>query len=337
MGKHVGDTYAGRRPRAQNTPGRKRESRAWGNRARTCADGLRSWAPVMLGAMMLVAGAAPEVTAQNCASTRLQVLGSGGPELDDGRASSAYLLWQGGKARLLLDAGSGSSVAFGATGARFADLDAILLTHLHTDHAADLPAFIKGSFFTPRDRDLVVAGPAANERMPATTTFLDRLLGPEGAFPYLSTYLDAGREAYTVRPRDMPARSGGRLCGKGWCAESLPVAHGPIAAVAWRVEIGSCVVVYAGDMSAEPEGFHAFAQGTDLLLLHTAIPESANLMARRLHLTPGELVSLANRTGPRRLLLSHFMKRSVEGAAEAFGGLGVPFTLAEDGQVLGLD
>ncbi len=336
MGKLVGSTCGGRL-RARKTPGRKRARPARGVRAPACAQGASGRMSVMLGVMMLVAGAAPGVSAGNCASTRLQVLGSGGPELDDGRASSAYLLWQDGKARLLLDAGSGSSVAFGATGARFADLDAILLTHLHTDHAADLPAFIKGSFFTPRGRDLVVAGPSANDRMPATSTFLDKLLGPDGAFRYLSTYLDAGREAYTVRPRDMPARSRGRLRGEGWRAESLPVAHGPIAAVAWRIEIDGCVVVYAGDMSAEPEGFQAFAQDADLLLLHSAIPESANPVARRLHLTPGELVSIANRIGPRRVLLSHFMKRSVEGAAEAFEGLDAPFTLAEDGQVSGLD
>src|SRR6056297_782871 len=72
-------------------------------------------------------------TDASCASTRLQVLGSGGPELDDGRRSSSYLLWLDDRARVLLDAGSGSSVAFGASGADFADLQAILLSHLHTD------------------------------------------------------------------------------------------------------------------------------------------------------------------------------------------------------------
>ena len=33
----------------------------------------------------------------------LQVLGSGGPELDDGRASSGYVIWRDGKARIIVD------------------------------------------------------------------------------------------------------------------------------------------------------------------------------------------------------------------------------------------
>jgi hypothetical protein len=39
----------------------------------------------------------------------LQVLGSGGPELEDKRASSSYLLWQDGRARILVDSGGGSA------------------------------------------------------------------------------------------------------------------------------------------------------------------------------------------------------------------------------------
>ena len=78
-----------------------------------------------------------------CEGVSLQVLGSGGPELDDGRASASYLLWKDEKANVLVDAGSGSSVQFGASGADFTDVDTILLSHLHTDHAADLPSFIK--------------------------------------------------------------------------------------------------------------------------------------------------------------------------------------------------
>ena len=35
----------------------------------------------------------------------LQVLGSGGPIADDGRASSGYLVWFDGKSRFLVDAG----------------------------------------------------------------------------------------------------------------------------------------------------------------------------------------------------------------------------------------
>ena len=45
--------------------------------------------------------------AQTCGGegVAVQVLGSGGPELQDKRASSSYLVWQDGQARVLVDAG----------------------------------------------------------------------------------------------------------------------------------------------------------------------------------------------------------------------------------------
>ncbi len=83
----------------------------------------------------------------------VQVLGSGGPELADKRASSSYLVWIGGKPRVLVDIGGGAALRFGESGATVSDLDVILLTHLHVDHTADLPALINASFFGEPQHD----------------------------------------------------------------------------------------------------------------------------------------------------------------------------------------
>ncbi len=69
----------------------------------------------------------------------LQVLGSGGRELDDGRASTGYLNWQESKARILIDMGTGSLLRFEQSGTSLNDLDMILMSHLHVDHSNDLP------------------------------------------------------------------------------------------------------------------------------------------------------------------------------------------------------
>ena len=52
-----------------------------------------------------------EATARACEpqGVRVQVLGSGGPELVGGRASSSYLVWIDGKARALVDLGGGAA------------------------------------------------------------------------------------------------------------------------------------------------------------------------------------------------------------------------------------
>ena len=92
-------------------------------------------AAISLLAWTLGAAAAPTCGATGVA---VQVLGSGGPEMK-GRASSAYLIWQQGKARALVDAGGGSALRLGESGALMADLEVVLFTHLHSDHSADFP------------------------------------------------------------------------------------------------------------------------------------------------------------------------------------------------------
>ncbi len=105
----------------------------------------------------------------------LQVLGSGGPESGDKRASSGYLIWIDGKSKILIDFGGGASLRFEEVNAKIEDLDVILLTHLHVDHTADLPALLKSSFFTKASGDLHVYGPDDNNFMPSTKKFIERL------------------------------------------------------------------------------------------------------------------------------------------------------------------
>ena len=93
---------------------------------------------------------------QECSESELalQVLGSGGPAPDDNRASSGYLIWHKGKAVVLIEAGGGVFTQFGAAGANLNDLELIALTHFHTDHSADLPALMKGTYFFPTTSSL---------------------------------------------------------------------------------------------------------------------------------------------------------------------------------------
>src|SRR6201982_528248 len=133
----------------------------------------RSKRTLMLAAMA-ICSITPYAKAQSCGSQGIavQVLGSGGPELQDKRASSSYLLWQDGRARALVDAGGGSALRFGQSGAQMSQLDAIMFTHFHVDHSADFSALIKSSWFEDRKRPLPVYGPEGNDFMPSTTEFV---------------------------------------------------------------------------------------------------------------------------------------------------------------------
>jgi len=135
---------------------------------------------------------------------QLQILGSGGPELGDRRASSSYLVWQEGRARVLIDSGGGSALRFGQAGAQVADLDAVLFTHLHIDHSADFPALIEFSYFEERARPLPVYGPPGNENFPSTTEFVADLFdGKRGAYRHLSDFLYGRDGGYSLQAHDV--------------------------------------------------------------------------------------------------------------------------------------
>jgi len=258
----------------------------------------------------------PVVAADSCAKNQveLQVLGSGGPEMDDGRASSSYLIWSEGKARVLVDAGTGSSLHFEKAGGRIADLQAILLTHLHVDHSQDLPAYIKASFFTDRQEDLPVLGPQGNALMPATSSYIRRLLAEQGAFAYLQDYVIQDRPSrYKISAEDAPIekdRVYQRQLNQDIRLKAIPVDHGPVAALAWRVEINNCVISFSGDMSNKYQVLADFAKDSDMLVAHNAVPESARGVARNLHMPPSEIGKIAQQAKVQKLILSHRMHRT---------------------------
>jgi ribonuclease BN (tRNA processing enzyme) len=275
---------------------------------------------------------------------KLQVLGSGGPELDDGRNSSGYLIWYKNKARVLIDAGAGTSVEYGKSGAKFEDLEAILMTHLHADHSADLAAFIKGSYFTSRNVNLPLYGPDGNALMPSTSSYLQRLMGDKGAFVYLKDYVNKRADAdYKVVATDVPLIVGQTFdyaLGNNIKAKATFVHHGPVAAVAWRVEIAGCSIVFSGDMSNQFDVLTTFANEADLLVANNAVPDNATGVALNLHMTPSTIAKIAKRAQVKQLVLSHFMKRTLAIQKETKGIIiqhyRGPIHLATDGMIVSL-
>lgn len=284
--------------------------------------------------------AAPVLAARcDTKDLNLQVLGSGGPELDDGRNSSAYLLWRKRKAIILVDAGSGAARAYEDAGARFEDLRAILISHFHVDHSQDLPALIKGSFFTQRDVDLPLFGPDGNALMPSTAAYAKRLLGEQGAYAYLAEYVERERAAdFHLLPEAISLKPGTqfqRQLDGDIRISAIPVHHGPVAALAWRVDVGSCSVLFSGDTSNRNRGVDKLAAGADLFVAHNAIPEGTGGIARNLHMPPSEIGRIAASAGVGQILLSHFMNRSLGREQESLAAIRRhfqgPVIYAEDG------
>lgn len=254
---------------------------------------------------------------QACDKNRvsLQILGSGGPELNDQRASSSYLIWIDNKAAILVDTGSASSLNFERSGANVEDLKAILFTHFHVDHSADFPAYVKGSFFTSRDKDLLIYGPDGNDVMPSASKFVEGVLNENGVYKYLSNYLDQTQpSSYHIKVTDVPLKRNqvhNYALSDDVNISAVSVHHGPLAAIAWRVDAKSCSISFSGDMSNQFHTLAGLANVSDILVAHNAIPESARGVARNLHMPPSEIGIIAKEANVKMLVISHRMIRTL--------------------------
>ncbi|MGO1003899.1 MBL fold metallo-hydrolase [Lysobacter sp. CA196] len=266
--------------------------------------------------LMLSCVALPAMATQACGlhGTAVQILGSGGPELQDKRASSSYLVWQDGRARVLVDSGGGSALRFGQSGAQISQLDAVVFTHLHADHSADFPALIKSSWFEERKRPLPVFGPMGNNLMPSITEFISVLFGERGAYRYLNDVLmPGGQENYKLQVHELAADSAVTVVFRSGdlAISTTRVVHGPIPSLAWRVDVAGKSVAFSGDTNGNGEGFSELLADVDLFVAHNAVPESAAGVERRLHMPPSVIGKLAQEARVRSLVLSHRMLRTL--------------------------
>ncbi len=251
----------------------------------------------------------------------VQVLGSGGPELADKRAMTSYVIWQDGRSRILIDAGGGSALRFGESGARMSQLDAIFFSHFHVDHSGDFAALIKSSWFGDRNRTLPVYGPEGNNFMPSTTEFVADFFSDKGVYRYLSELYEPAEDgAYKIQPHNVAGtdKPAVQLRTPDFTATSVRVIHGGFPSLAWRIDIGGKSIVFSGDTNGAG-GLVDLAAGADLFIAHNAVPEGVTGVERNLHMPPSVIGQIAADAHVKRLVLSHRMLRTLgkEAATEA--------------------
>jgi ribonuclease BN (tRNA processing enzyme) len=273
------------------------------------------------------AAGADAPAASNCGThgVAVQVLGSGGPELQDKRASSSYLIWRAGTPRVLVDSGGGSALRFGQSGATVSDLDVILLTHLHIDHTADLAALIKSSYFEDRHRKLPVYGPVGNEFFPSTTQFVQSLFAtPKGIYRYLGDFVDPATGTYQLEPHDVTPTAKEILQVydvDGIRIFATRVIHGGVPALAYRVDIDGVSIAFSGDTNGNNGNLERLAHNANLFVAHNAVPEGTTGVERSLHMPPSVIGKIAGSASVRQVVLSHRMLRTLGHEAESLAAI----------------
>ncbi|MBM9914539.1 MULTISPECIES: MBL fold metallo-hydrolase [Stenotrophomonas] len=271
-------------------------------------------APPSCGAPDFTQAATPARGAQGMS---IQLLGTGGPISDDGRASSGEVIWINGKSRVLIDAGGGTYLRFGQAGARLEDLRFIGISHFHTDHSADLPALLKGAFFVGERSEIELVGPKGSKAFPGMVGFYEAMFGQgKGAFAYLSGLHD-GSDGLQIRVRPSEvdsAKASPSLVYQD--AEvrvtALGIPHGDVPTLAFRIEGKQGTIVVSADQNGHRPEFVTFAKGADLLVMPAAIDDDADSESSFMHATPRTVGELAAEINPKILVLNHFMGKSLQ-------------------------
>jgi len=248
----------------------------------------------------------------------VQVLGSGGPEFVPDRAGSSALIWINGKARVLIDTGSGSSLRFAKSGAGFSDLDIVLWTRLHADHTAGIPALIQASRSESRTRPLPIYGPVGGRGMPSTIGFVRDLFdNTRGTFRHLGEFispLDKSTfklEPHDVRPpkpqlgtrRAQPAGPMRVFSNERFQVTATNTSYESVPAVAFRIDIGGKSIVVGAD--GDGPGVAEMASQASLILSAHSVAEGSKPSAANGYYQPSQIGQFAKLVEARQLVLTH--------------------------------
>ena len=246
---------------------------------------------------------------------KLTVLGCSGSMPGPDSPASGYLIEADGF-RVVLDLGHG---AFGALQRylRPADVDAVIITHLHADHCIDLTAYVvslryggEGYRCTGPDRRIPLVGPAGtHDRLAAAYDPLARKLSLNELFAF-STPTPGELGPFTV--------------------SYAPMNH-PMPTSAVRLTYGDRTLVYSGDTGESPE-LVRLAEGADALLCEASVGPDEEFVPD-LHLTGRMAGEHADKAGVDRLIVTHvppWISRQVQAdeAAATFHG---PVEIAHPG------
>jgi ribonuclease BN (tRNA processing enzyme) len=258
----------------------------------------------------------------------LRVLGKSPAWQDAGGACSGYLVVADG-ARVLLDCGSG---VFGKLRAvvDYAEVDAVIISHLHADHILDLVPFASGLIYAPRHQPVPVDGWPGTDEPPRP-----RLIAPPGARDTFRRLCAAAgmREEHIEKGFTLEEYDPGDVVSIGELEVRFqPVPHFlPTHAIA--VADGSQRLTYSAD-SSPSDDLCEFARDSDLLLIEATLPRPEREGPRG-HLTPEEAGEHGRRAGARRLVLTHISDEldadwARREAERTFGG---PVEIAREGAV----
>lgn len=215
---------------------------------------------------------------------RLHVLGSSGGYPVPDNPCSGFLL-EAGEARIWIDAGTGTLAAVQRI-LPLERIDALVVSHVHADHCADLFTLYVALRFR---REGALRKPLWAPR--EVWEIVPRFLDPDGGG---ALKLD---EVFDFHPLE----DGGEAEIAGVRFRCARTDH-PVVTLALRAEADGAVLAYSADTGPGAD-LTDLARGADLFVCEATYQDAA--LGAPVHLTARQAAELARRSGVRELALTH--------------------------------
>ena len=271
---------------------------------------LRTWiAAALVAAGSMLAAAA----AQAAGDFKVTLLGTGSPNPSIERFSMSTLV-EAGDTRLLFDADRGSSIRLWQLGVPMGRLDAVFLTHFHSDHTIGLPdLWLTGWIDTPygrRKTPLTVIGPAGAR---ALTDGLEKAYADDVKIRIADEGLPAAAARFDTR--EFSGNGTVVFQREGLEVIAFEVNHGDVIkpAYGYRINYKGRSVLISGD-TRRSDNLLKFARGVDLLIHEVATgndeavavnPGFRAILAH--HVTPTEAGAIFEQAKPKLAVYSHLV------------------------------
>jgi ribonuclease Z len=251
----------------------------------------------------------------------ITLTGTGSPMVDPNRAGPSTLV-TAGEQTFLVDCGRGVLMRAAAVGVGAANLTALLLTHLHSDHITDLSDVITTRWVTSLGpAPLPIIGP------PGTRAVVEATLA--ALAPDISYRI--GHHADITAPPEISVHeyAAGQVWDSGGVViTAAPTDHRPVEpTIAFRIEFGGASVVLAGD-TVPCDSLDELARGANALV-HTVIRADLveQIPVQRLrdildyHSSVQQAAATAARAGVDTLVLTHYVPPLAAGQEEQWRAL----------------